>query len=282
VYKFVIAPTTLPDTPALEYILAAAEAGFDAVGLRLNRSPGLPFHPVAGNAPLIRDIKSALKDHNLPLHDIFSCYLLPDTRIEDFFPALDLGAELGGKYVMMMGNDPDPSRLRENYERFCDAAAQRNLTVVIEFQPTHPLATLPIALKLIADGGRKNAAICFDPLHFTRTGGTAADVRAVDRKLLPYIQFTDGILPPGEPDPSRYGKVPPSQRTMLGKGNVKLKEMLDAVPEGIALSVEIPIDLGAEFRDVKAKPYSAREWAKVALQDARSYTDAYLAEKKRN
>jgi sugar phosphate isomerase/epimerase len=281
VNKFVIAPTTLQDTPALEYVQAAGEAGFDAVGLRLNRSPGLPFHPVVGNAPLIRDIKSALKDYNLPLHDIFSCYMLPDTKVEEFFPALDLGAELGGKYVMMMGNDTDAGRLRDNFGRFCDAAAQRNLTVVIEFQPAHPLATLPIALKLIADSGRKNAAICFDPLHFTRTGGTAADVRATDKRMFPYIQFTDGILPPGEPDPSRYGKAPPSQRTMMGKGNVKVKELLDAFPPDLALSVEIPMALGAELRDVKSKPYTAREWAKVALADARGYVERYLAEKKR-
>src|SRR5690606_25545098 len=97
----------LPDTPALEYIQAAAAGGFDAVGLRLNRSPGLPFHPIAGNAALVREVKRALADTNLPVHDIFSCYLLPQTDVGEFFPALDLGAELGAKYVMVMGNDPD-------------------------------------------------------------------------------------------------------------------------------------------------------------------------------
>ena len=34
-----LSPTTLPDTPPLEYVEAASAAGYDAVGLRLNRSP---------------------------------------------------------------------------------------------------------------------------------------------------------------------------------------------------------------------------------------------------
>src|ERR1044071_6672573 len=57
--ELILAPTTLPDTPPVEYIEAAGVAGYDGVGLRLHRSPGLPFHPVVGNASLIRDIKKA-------------------------------------------------------------------------------------------------------------------------------------------------------------------------------------------------------------------------------
>ena len=46
----IIAPTTLQDTAPVEYIEATAAAGYDGIGLRVHRSPGLPFYPVAGDA----------------------------------------------------------------------------------------------------------------------------------------------------------------------------------------------------------------------------------------
>ena len=74
-----LSPTTLPDTPPLEYVEAAAAAGYDAVGLRLNRSPLFPFHPIAGNASLVRELKQALARFGLGVLDMLSFYLAPAT-----------------------------------------------------------------------------------------------------------------------------------------------------------------------------------------------------------
>ena len=54
-HKIALAPTTLPNSPPLEYIDAAARAGYDGIGIRLFRSPGITyaFHSVAGNALLM-------------------------------------------------------------------------------------------------------------------------------------------------------------------------------------------------------------------------------------
>jgi len=51
---------------------AAAAAGYDGVGLRLARSPLFPFHPVVGNAVLIREMKRALASSGLAVLDILS------------------------------------------------------------------------------------------------------------------------------------------------------------------------------------------------------------------
>src|SRR2546428_2674699 len=40
-----LSPPTLPDTPPIEYVQAAAAAGYDAVGLRPCPPPLLPHHP---------------------------------------------------------------------------------------------------------------------------------------------------------------------------------------------------------------------------------------------
>ena len=58
--SLVLAPTTIPDAAPLDYIAAAAAAGYRHIGLRLARSPGFPFAPVVGNASLIRQIRQAL------------------------------------------------------------------------------------------------------------------------------------------------------------------------------------------------------------------------------
>src|SRR6185436_89287 len=162
----ILAPTTLPETPPLDYIEAAGAAGYDGVGLRLHRSPGLPFHPVVGNAPLIRDIKRALADTGLPVFDIFSCYLEPDTRIDHFTPSLALGAELAGKFVMVMGNDPDFGRMRDNFALFCDEALRLGPTPTAELVPTRPLATIQIAARMNATPDRPYPAMRPDPLPF--------------------------------------------------------------------------------------------------------------------
>ena len=279
--ELILAPTTLPETPPLEYIAAAAAAGYDAVGLRLHRSPGLPFHPVVGDAALEREVKHALRDAALPVFDIFSCYLQPDTRIAEFTPTLAFGAELGGRYVMLMGNDPEYPRMRDNFGLFCDEAARFGLTATIEFVPTRPLATMAIAARMIAEAGRDTAAICIDPLHFTRTGGTPADIAALGPlmfpRCFPYTQINDGVLFPGEPDPARYGKMPQGERRLLGEGDVRLYDLLDALPANLPLSVEIPIELGKRYRDVAAQPYSPGEWAAAALAHVREFMTGYYA-----
>jgi len=273
--RLILAPTTLPETAPVEYIEAAGAAGYDGVGLRLHRSPGLPFHPVVGNAPLIRDMKQALVATGLPVFDIFSCYLEPDTRIDRFTASLALGAELGGRFVMVMGNDPDFGRMRDNFGLFCDEARRFDLTATVEFVPTRPLCTLALTTRMIAEAGRANAGVCIDPLHFTRTGGQPADIAALDPKLFPYTQINDGVLFAGEPNPADFGRMPQGERRMLGKGDVDLAGLLDALPSGLPLSVEIPISLGAGLRDVTARPYTPRDWAKIALDDTREFLARY-------
>jgi sugar phosphate isomerase/epimerase len=261
--KLALAPTTLPDTPALEYVEAAIAAGYEFVGLRLVRSPAFPFHPVLGDPPLIRAIKARLADAPTRMLDIFSCYLQPATRVDDFEPALALGAELGARYVLVMGDDPERARVAETFTRFCALAARFGLTAAIEFAPTRPLGTLGQTVALIADTGVTNAVLCLDPLNLIRGGDGAAALRAVDPKLLPYAQITDGVLGPGEPDPALIGRMGPAQRRPLGEGDVPLRDILAVLPPGLPLSVELPAPSGV------AMP--ARDWAARARADTRKF-----------
>ena len=262
-----LAPTSLVDAAPLELIAAAAAAGYDGVGLRLNASPGLPFHPVLGNAPLVRDIRRALDDAGLEVLDVYSFYLQPATDVRDFAPALELGAALGAKYVLTMGDDPEWPRLADNFGRFCDAAARFGLACAVEFAVMRPLASLAQSARLIAESGRSNAVICLDPLNFVRGGGVPAEVKALDPGLFPYAQISDGVLGPGEPDAAALGRMGPNQRRLLGEGVVPVAAILDALPEGVPLSVELPPAKGA-------RPPAA-EWARVTAENVRRFLAGY-------
>ena len=102
----------------LEYIAAAAQAGYAGLALRVHASPGLPFSSILGNEPLIRDIRRALDDAP-PVWEIGSFYLKPDTELSAFKGALALGAEFGAKFAFVIGDDPDAARLCDRFAGFC-------------------------------------------------------------------------------------------------------------------------------------------------------------------
>ena len=259
----IIAPTTLQDTAPLAYIVATAEAGYDGIGLRVHRSPGLPFHPVVGDTALIRDMKQRLADSRLEVFDLYSFYLEPGTDVASFAPSMELGASFGAKYATVMGADTDWSRQRDNFVKTCDLAKQFGLTCSLEFAVIRPLATLPQTVRLITEA-RREAVICIDPLHLARSGGTPADVKALDPKYFPYAQISDGVLGPGEPNPALFGKLGLGTRAMPGEGKLPLRELIAALPRDIPLSVELPHSLAP-------KGTSAHEWAKTTLQRTRNF-----------
>jgi sugar phosphate isomerase/epimerase len=266
VHKLIIAPTTLQDTAPLDYIEATVAAGYDGIGLRVHRSPGLPFFPVVGDAPLIREMKSRIADAGLAVFDLYSFYLEPGTDVTTFAPAMELGASFSARYATVMGADTDWSRQRDNFAKTCDLAAQFGLTCSVEFAVIRPLATLPQTMRLITEA-KRDAVICIDPLHLARSGGSPADVTALDPKYVPYAQISDGILDPGEPDPALFGKLGLGQRAMPGEGMLPLRELLAALPKDTPLSVELPHVLAPAGA-------SARDWAKITADRTR----AYLAE----
>jgi len=260
-HKLFIAPTSLQDTSPLDYIDATIHAGYDGIGLRVHRSPGLPFHPVVGDAALTAEMKARLD--GLPVFDLYSFYLEPATDVSTFAPAMELGASVGAKYATVMGADTDWSRQRDNFVKTCDLARQFALTCSLEFAVIRPLATLPQTVRLIEESKRE-AVICIDPLHLARSGGSPADVKALPAKYFPYAQISDGVLEPGEPNPALFGKLGLGRRKMPGEGTLPLRELLAVLPKNVPLSVELPHSLGAEGT-------SAHDWATTTLQAVRRY-----------
>jgi sugar phosphate isomerase/epimerase len=261
-----LAPTTLMDASPLDLIEAARDAGYDGLGLRLHPSPALPHHPVVGDAALIGRMKRALRQANLQVLDIYTFYLQPATRLDDFMPALALGAELGAGYALVQGADPSWSRLLDNFAGFCERARRLGLTASLEFVPQRDLATLSQALRLVEESSQPNAAICVDPLHLARGGGTPDDLRDLDLRLLPYIQFSDGMLAEGEPDLVVAKRIGVGERRLPGRGMLPLGELLQVMPDDLPLSIEVPRPVGASMPDAA--------WARTVIEETRRFIRA--------
>jgi sugar phosphate isomerase/epimerase len=65
----------------------------------------------------------------------------------------------------------------------------------------------------------------------------------------------------------------PNERRMLGEGMLPLRDILDALPAGLPLSVELPMPKTAQ------RP--AREWAKATAESTRRFLDEYYRAKRR-
>jgi len=263
--KIALSPNSLVGVPALEYIDALVKAGYDGIGLRMYASPGVAYEsvtqPLAGNPPLMREVRRALDGSGLILYDILSYYIRPGFDLERMLPSLEFGAELGFPYALGIADDPEWDRQRDNFAALCDAAARLGMTIALEAPVgQNAVNTLPLALQLIADSGRQNAVICLDPFHFWRVGHDASLLQSQDARLFPYTQLDDGVDTDGPP---------PRGRRAPGEGMVPLPQILDALPPDLPLSVE-----WGRPRDGSV---TAAEWAKIALDATRRFVASYYA-----
>jgi sugar phosphate isomerase/epimerase len=249
-HRITLAPTTLPDTPPLEFIEAAASAGFDGLGFRLHKSPAYPnWVNWLGDTALRREVKQRLADSGQEMVETLSYYLLPEMDWDEYRPSLEYAAELGATYALVIGRDPDWSHQRDSFARFCDLAADVGLIAAIE-APVGTLSPISAAFQVIQETGRKNGVVCIDPTAFMRAGDTPAALQGRDATLLPYTQINDG---------KREG----GPRVRPGDGEANVAALLAALPQEIPLSLE-----WAPPRDSR---YSAEEWARFALDGTRRF-----------
>jgi sugar phosphate isomerase/epimerase len=100
------------------------------------------------------------------------------------------------------------------------------------------LATFDIAIDTIRRVGCGRLLLEVDILQLIRSGGTPADLLAVDPSLIGRAQICDGPLNAMlEP---RYEAI--EQRQIPGEGEFPLREFLQALPrKGLTLAAEVPL-----------------------------------------
>lgn len=236
--RLCLAPLTVGDPPSLDHVDAAAAGGFDAVELRIVGAPGAKLVPRLADRPdLRRALSRRLSDAGVMAFAAAGLWLLPDTKVAAFLPDIEAAHALGARHLLAAGNDPDPSRLADNFAALCAAAAPFDLRIGIEFMPYTEVRTIEEAARLVRAGGG-NAGIILDVLHLRRSGGSPASVAAVGRDLISYVQLCDAPLekPPEidlRTEALRHRRDP-------GGGELWLFDLMDALPPDVTIDVETP------------------------------------------
>lgn len=235
-----LATLAFTDTDTLTFIDAAVAGGFDAVTLRLvPSSAGDFFMPLLDDPLLEREVRARLDGGGLTVFDIEACSLRVDTDVRAFRPALELAAQLGARRLLAMAWDPDRGRLLANLAALCELAAATGMAIALEFIPYSEVKTIAAARQVVHDVGKANLGVVVDALHLARSGGTPADVRAVDADPIAYLQICDANA-----DVPRTVEALRSEsrtgRRLPGEGSLWLAELIDALPAGLTITVEAP------------------------------------------
>lgn len=230
--------TALDATPE-NFVDWSAEAGFDGVGLRILPPKHAPDrYPVAGDMARCRDLRTRARNAGIRIFEAESFGIDKHTDVLSYRPALDSAAELGASVLIAGGIDHEEERLVRNYALLAEEAAQRGLTVGIEFMPIRPMATLADAVRVQRKVAHPAARLLIDTLHLARAGGVVADIRALDPADIAYVHIADALSAhPGDenlPAESRIGRLYP------GEGQLPLRELFTLLPAGIPVSLEAP------------------------------------------
>lgn len=254
-----IAHFTAISVEPLSFVEMAARTGYSSVGLRLHPAfPGAPFYQIPVASALMRSLRARLADTGLCVHDIEFVVIDAQFNPETLAPMLESAGELGAKRLSLCGDDPDRSRLIANFAALCDLAARFQIGVDLECMAWRKVASFADAVSVVQAAGRPNGGVLVDALHLARTGGFPKDVLSAPASLIRSAQLCDA--PAARPETeaaiiaeARAGRLPP------GEGDLPLRDLLAALPDDAALSVEVPLSDGAPPEPHARKVFAAAQ-----------------------
>ena len=268
--KFSLAYLTIPGTNPMDQIKIAKEAGYDYVSLRTipMHLPGEPEFLLDKDPALFEATKAALKEYDMPLMDIELARVRPDLNIDEYKPAFEKAAELGGTDVLGSIWTRDKGWYTETAGKIADMAKEFGLMYNIEFLPWAGVRNLQEDITLIDDLARDNVFVMVDTLHAGRAGVTGKELARTPAKYFRFIHLCDGPAgPDGDPVldnikddlmlwTAREGRMYP------GEGVMDIAGMVKAMPN-IPLSIELPNLKEIEARGVAGHAARCLEVAKA-------------------
>src|SRR5437763_2884491 len=183
-----LAALTVLELSPPEMVACAAEAGYSHVGLRLlPATESERTWPVVGDTPMVREIERRLADTGVRTLDIEIFRLKPDTDVRSYMPALETGARLGARHVLVAGNDSAEARLTERFAALCDLGAPLGLTFDLEPMPWTDVKNLQQAARIAAAARKPKAVVLIVPILFDRDDNVTAEICGIVHSGLLYV-----------------------------------------------------------------------------------------------
>lgn len=225
------------DVPPAGAVDVAAAAGFDAVGLRFTRPSPDP------DTATLRDVRRLCHERGMRILDVEFVRLTADGRYDELNRRLvDVAVELEAAHLLCVSLDDDDARTADGLASLAELAAGSDLVAVLEFMRFTAVRSLAAARAVVERTGRADVAILVDALHLARGGESPADVAALPRALVPYVQVCDApARPPADTDEA-LGVEARTDRLLPGDGELPLVDLVSALPPDVPLSVEVLSD----------------------------------------
>ena len=264
--QFSLAHLTVLGLAPPAMIDAAKRCGYDFVSLRL-----LPVTPeetpyrLDQNTGMKAETKAQLAVTGMKVLDIELCRLLPDIRVRDFEPVLEVGAELGARHVIAGALDGDIARLSDHFAQLCDLAAPLGLTVNLEPVSFYPISDVTRGASVVRQAGRGNGGLLIDTLHFDRANRSPTILDDLPRHWFNFAQLSDAataVVPTQEEQICTAR----SARLYLGEGGLDVRAITAHLP-AIPYALENPNDAAVAI-------YGWEEHARRTLVAARRYMAA--------
>ena len=220
-----LAAGVCPETGPADFVAACAAAGWPACGIW--------FEAASWTDATATDVRRRLDDTGLIALDMEPIFVTPNGDHGD--RAIDAAAHVGARNLLVVSRGVDDQRFTERFGELCDLAAPHGIGCSLEFMAFMSIRDLPQAIDVLDAVDRPNAAVLVDNLHLARTGGTPDDVARLDPARLPYVQLCDAPLEP----PERLVTEALDERLTLGDGRLPIGEVVAALPDHTALSMEI-------------------------------------------
>lgn len=258
-----LAAGVMPEFSPQQTVAAAVVSGWPAAGVW--------YDPATWTRDTTREVRDRATDAGLVLLDIEVIWLKPGREDPAHFAAMDAGAEIGARNVLVVSSEPDPAQSAAKLARLIEHGKAAGLRVCLEFAAFTEVKTLGAAVKIVAAAGG-DAGLLIDPLHFARTGSVPADLAGIDPHRFPYAQFCDA--PTSGPSPADVPAIIHEAldlRLMPGDGGLPLVELLDVLPPHVPLSVELR---SAALRDGWPDP---ADRARALLEATQGWLDQRFA-----
>lgn len=242
-----------------ELIYAAAEAGYDCVGLR-----GIPTRvsqclteteqkgessvsqAITGNMPfdfvndheLFWETHKAVKRTGVPVHDSENARIFDGVDVANYEEDLALTSELGVKHILTNIWTDDKDFYIKQFIKLCKIASKYDITVNLEFVTWASIRNIRECRELLEASHCNNIGIVLDTLHYYRSRVSLDDVRSLPREWFSYLHLSDCEAKiPEERDKLIATGI--NGRLLPGEGAVDIRSIVNALPDVIR-GIEVP------------------------------------------
>ncbi|MEK6348319.1 MAG: sugar phosphate isomerase/epimerase [Burkholderia sp.] len=237
---FSLVPLTAIELTPPELVDAAARTGYDGVSFRLSPfRAGEPQHPMFDNAPMLLETEWRLRDTGLKVIDIEVLFLTAERDVREFERVFQTAARLGARNALTLIDIADRQHAVDKFASLCELAAGFGIACSLEFAAWLGIGSVAAAHAVVQAAAQPNAGVLLDPFHLARSGGTVADIGAIDPAHLRYAQFCDApaVAPPTAAAISEEARY---DRLLPGEGQLPLDAFVRALPAEIPLALEVP------------------------------------------